>query len=75
MFSIDGTEPGNIEAIVMNRQLLGFDHIFVSDAIRVTSGITITPTGVVSFAGRKKCTAIGLNEPNFSRVFDQIQNC
>lgn len=34
MLSIDGTELVTIEALVVDRQLLGFDHIFGIDAIR-----------------------------------------
>lgn len=72
---IDGVEPVNIEALVMDRQLLLFDLILGINAIRAVGGATITPAGVVSFARRKMCVAIRLNEPNFCAEFDQIQNC
>lgn len=46
---IDITESVNIGALVVDRQLLGCDRILGIDAIRMAVGITIMPTGVVSF--------------------------
>lgn len=50
---IDRIELVNIEALVMDSINLGFDLILEINAIRAMGGITITPTGVISFAGRK----------------------
>lgn len=71
---IDGTEPVNVGALVVNRRLLGLDFILGIDSIRASGGVTIRPAGVVSFAGRVVCTAIRLNKIDFSTEFNQTQN-
>lgn len=75
MLNIDGTELVTIEALVVDRQLLGFDHIFGIDAIRTAGGVAITPTGVVSFAKSNVCAEIKLDAPDFCAEFDQTKNC
>ena len=75
--NINDTEPVHIEALVIDRRLLGFNLILGNVAIKVAGGVTNVPAGVVSFAGKKAtvCTAIHLDMSDFCTEFNQMQNC
>ena len=54
----------NIEALVVDKQLLGFD------AIKELSGVYLTESGKTHFGGLNRCAAISIDELDFSVTYD-----
>lgn len=62
-----------IEALIVDRQLLGYAIILRIDAIKELGGVHLTRSGVVRFpdGNLNWCAGISINEPNFSVTFDK----
>ena len=60
----------NIEALVVDKQLLGFDLLLGIDAIKELGGVYLTESGEVRFEGLNRCAAISIDEPDFSMTYD-----
>ena len=65
--------PINIEVLVTDRKLLGFDLLFGFDIIKKLGGENMTRDGTVSFPqlDRPVCMAITIDKPDFHAEFDQ----
>ena len=59
-----------IEALVIDKQLLGFDLLLGIDAIKELSGAYLTESGEARFGGLNRCAAISINEPDFSLTYN-----
>ena len=60
----------DIEALVVDKQLLGFDLLLGIDAIKLLSGVYLTESGEACFGGLNRCAAISIDEPDFSVTYD-----
>ena len=61
----------DIEALVVDKQLLGFDILLGINAIKELSGVYLTESGEAHFGGLNRCAAISINEPDFSVTYDR----
>ena len=68
---VDRVPAVKIEALVVDKQLLGFDLLLVIDAIKLVGGVYLTESGEASFGGLNRCAAIPINEPDFSVTYDR----
>ena len=59
-----------IEALVIDEQLLGFDLLSGIDAIKELSGVYQTESGEAHFRGLNRCAAISIDEPDFSMTYN-----
>ena len=59
----------DIEALVVDRRLLGFDLLLGIDAIKELGGLYLTESGEAHFGGLNKCAAISIDEPDFSVTY------
>ena len=60
----------DIEALVVNEQLLGFDLLLGIDAIKEIDGVYLTESGEARFGGLNRCAAISVDEPDFSMTYN-----
>ena len=60
----------NIEALVVGKQLLGFDLLLGIDVIKELGGVYLTESSKVRFEGLNRCAAISINELVFSVTYD-----
>lgn len=62
----------DIETLVVDKELLGFDLLLGLDAIKQLAGMSMTSTGEVKLPQCHKpiCTAITINELDFQAKFD-----
>ena len=56
----------DIEALVVDKQLLGFDLQLGIDVIKELSGVYLTKSGEACFGGLNRCAAVSIDEPDFS---------
>ena len=65
--------PIDVEVLVADRKLLGFNLLLGFDIIKQLGGVYMTREGTVSFPqlDRPVCTAITINKPDFHAEFDQ----
>ena len=61
----------DIEAFVVDKQLLGFDLLLGIDAIKELGGVYLTESGEACFGGLNRCAAISIDEPDFSVTYDR----
>ena len=61
----------NIEALEVDKQLLGFDLLLGIDAIKELGGVYLTESGETRFGGLNRCAAISIDEPDFSVTYDR----
>ena len=61
----------DIEALVVDEQLLGFDLLLGIDAIKELGGVYLTESGKARFGGLNRCAAISIDEPDFSVTYDR----
>ena len=61
----------DIEALVVDKQLLGLDLLLGIDAIKLLSGVYLTESGEARFGGLNRCAAISIDEPDFSMTYDR----
>ena len=61
----------NIKALVVDKQLLGFDLLLGIDAIKLLGGVYLTESGKARFGGLNRCAAISINEPDYSVTYDR----
>ena len=66
----------NVEVLVANRKLLGFNLLLDFDIIKKLGGVYMARDGMVSFPqlDRPVCTAITIDKPDFHAEFDQNKN-
>ena len=62
---VDRVPAVEIEALVVDKQLLGFDFLLGIDAIKLLGGVYLTESGL------NRCAAISINEPDFSVTYDR----
>ena len=60
----------DIEALVVDKQLLGFDLLLGIDSIKELNGVYLTESGEARFKGLKRCAAISVNKLDFSMTYD-----
>lgn len=62
----------DIEALIVDEEILGFDLLLGLDAIKQLAGMSMTSTGEVKLPQCPKpiCTAITINELDFQAEFD-----
>ena len=60
----------DIEALVVDKQLLGFNLLLGIDAIQELGGVYLTESGEAHFGGLNRCAAISIIEPDFSVTYD-----
>ena len=65
--------PINVEVLVADGKLLGFDLLLGFDIIKKLGGVYMARDGTVSFPqlDRPVCVAITINKPDFHAEFDQ----
>ena len=65
--------PIDVEVLVADRKLLGFDLLLGFDIIKKLGGVYMTRDEMVSFPqlDRPVCTAIAIDKPDFHAEFDQ----
>ena len=70
--STDEGDSAKIIVLVVRGKPLGFDLLLGTDVIKGLGSIVVGPTGSVQFGDRRttKCTAISINEPDFTATFD-----
>ena len=61
----------NIEALVVDKQLLGFDLLLGIDTIKELGGVYLTESGEAHFGGLNRCAGISIDEPDFSVKYDR----
>ena len=61
----------DIEALVVDKQLLGFDLLLGIDAIKELVGVYLTESGEARFEGLNICAAISIDELDFSVTYDR----
>ena len=61
----------DIEALVVDKLLLGFDLLLRINAIKELGGVYQTESGEARFGGLNRCAAISINEPDFSDTYDR----
>lgn len=67
---VEQIQPVNVEVLVVDGQLLGFDLLLGIDAIKVLRGIHLTELGEVHFGNLNTCAAILINNPDFRAKFN-----
>ena len=60
----------DIEVLVVDKQLLGFNLLLGIDAIKELGGVYLTESGEARFGGLNRCAAISIDEPDFSMTYD-----
>ena len=60
----------DIEALVVDKQQLGFDLLLGIKVIKELGGVYMTESGEVRFGGLNRCAAISIDEPDFSVTYD-----
>ena len=60
----------DIEALVVDKQLLGFDLQLGIDMIKLLGGVYLTESGEAHFGCLNRCAAISIDEPDFSMTYD-----
>ena len=60
----------DIEALVVDKQLLGFDLLLGINVIKELGCVYLTESGEVRFGGLNRCAAISIDEPDFSVTYD-----
>ena len=65
--------PIDVEVLVADGKLLGFNLLLGFDIIKKLGGVYMTKDGMVSFPqlDRPVCTAIAIDKPDFHAEFDQ----
>ena len=61
----------DIEALVIDKQLLGFDLLLGIDAIKELGSAYLTESGEAHFGGLNRCAAIYIDEPDFSITYNR----
>ena len=62
----------NIVALIVDKQLLGFDLLLGIDVIKDLGGVYLTESVKVRFGGLNRCAAISIDEPDFSMTYDCV---
>ena len=60
----------DIEALVVDKQLLGFNLLLGINAIKELCGVYLTESGEARFGGLNRCAAISIDELDFSVTYD-----
>ena len=60
----------DIEALVLDKQLFGFDLLLEINAIKKLGGVYLTESGEVRLRSLNRCAAISIDEPDFSMTYD-----
>ena len=60
----------DIEALVVDKQLLGFDLLLGIDAIKEIGGAYLRESVKARFGGLNRCAAISINDPDFSVTYN-----
>ena len=71
---VDRVPVVEIEVLVVDKQLLGFDLQLGIDAIKLLGGVYLTESGEARFGGLNSCAAISINEPDV-RSQEQRMDC
>ena len=61
----------NTEALVVDKQLLGFDLLLRINAIKELGGVYLTESGEARFGGLNRCAAISIDKLDFSVTYDR----
>ena len=61
----------DIEALVVDKQLLGFDLLLRIDAIKELGGVYLTESGKAHFGALNRCAAVSIDEPDLSVTYDR----
>ena len=61
----------DFEALVIDKQLLGFDLLLGIDVIEELGGVYLRESGEAHFGGLNRCAAISINEPDFGVTYDR----
>ena len=61
----------DMEALIVDKQLLGFDLLLGIDAIKEFGGVYLTESGELRFGGLNGCVAVSVDEPDFSVTYDR----
>ena len=61
----------DIEALVVDKQLLGFDLLLGIDAIKELGSVYVTESDEARFGGLNRYAAISIDEPDFSVTYDR----
>ena len=56
----------DIEALVVDKQFLGFDLLLGINAIKELSGVYLMESGKAHFGRLNRCAAISIDKPDFS---------
>ena len=60
----------DIEALVVDKQLLGFDLLLGINAIKELSDVYLTESGKAHFGGLNRCAAISIDKLDFTVTYD-----
>ena len=71
--AVDNVSPVKADVLVVNSSLLGFDMLIGMDIIRMLGGVHIDQSGddIFSRTEPHACTAIRIEEPDFSAEFNE----
>ena len=61
----------DIEALVVDKQLLGFDLLLGIDALKELGGVYLTESDKAHFGSLNRYAAISINDPDFSVTYDR----
>ena len=61
----------DIEALVVDKQLLGFNLLLGINVIKELCGVYLTKSGEAHFGGLNRCAAISIDELDFSVTYDR----
>ena len=67
---VDRFPAVEIEVLVVDKQLLGFDLLLGINVIKLLGGVYLTESGEARFGGLDRCAAISINELDFSVTYD-----
>ena len=60
----------DFEALVIDKQLLGFNLLLGINVIKELGGVYLTESGKAHFGCLNRCVAISINEPDFGVTYD-----
>ena len=64
----------DIEALVVDKQLLGFDLLLGIDAIKELGGVYLTESGEARFGGLNRCAGLSIDELDFMKKYPTKTN-
>ena len=68
---VDQVPAVDIEALVVDKQQLGFDLLLGIDATKELGGVYLMESGEAHFGGLNRCAIISIDELDFSVTYDR----